>query len=202
MMIRSESIILESAQWLKLLRWAEQKSPTHSTHTFLNAVAKTDSFHRLYNTQMQDDLNGGIIRSGSNQNDFQYSLKQGMADKPVNFVNIFDVMRFCNWLHNGAHRSSDTESGAYRLHREMDENNLSKIVRNPSARVFIPTEDEWHKAAFFESEPVGKPSQTYWKFATASDDLTSDSAVWGTTGLQSVGVDWQVPTIPTISLAI
>ena len=162
---------------------------TNSQYTiFLNAVAKTDSFHRLYNTQMQDDLNGGIIRSGSNQNDFQYSLKQGMANKPVNFVNIFDVMRFCNWLHNGAHRSSDTESGAYRLHREMDENNLRKIVRNPSARVFIPTEDEWHKAAFFESEPVGKPSQTYWKFATASDEIPSDSAVWGTTGLQSVGV--------------
>ena len=64
MMIRSESIILESAQWLKLLRWAEEV--TNSQYTiFLNAVAKTDSFHRLYNTQMQDDLNGGIIRSGA-----------------------------------------------------------------------------------------------------------------------------------------
>ena len=162
---------------------------TNSQYTiFLNAVAQTDSFHRLYNTQMQDDINGGIIRSGSNQNDFQYSLKVGMENKSVNFVNIFDAMRFCNWLHNGAHNGSDTESGAYRLHREMDENNLKKTRRNPSARVFIPTEDEWHKAAFFEADPADKPSQSYWNFATNTDTLSPESAVWKASGPQSVGI--------------
>ena len=159
--------------------------------SFLNAVSTTDTFHRLYNSQMQEDDNGGITRSGTNQNDFQYGIKPGMEKKPVNFVSLFDAMRFCNWLHNGGQDDSDTETGAYRLLREMDKANLKTVTRNPSARVFLPTEDEWHKSAFFVEDAPNKPSQSFWTFATSSDELATGAAIWNSTGPSSVGTGLQ-----------
>ncbi|NDG72512.1 MAG: hypothetical protein EBY32_14700 [Proteobacteria bacterium] len=139
--------------------------------TFLNAVAKTDSFYGFYNTQMGTAANGGIMRSGQNGN-FNYTVKPGFAKKPVNFVNIYNAMRFCNWLHNGAQPNGDTEAGAYRLLGNIP-NNTVTLRRNASARYFIPTEDEWYKVAFYDPSPTGMPTASYWSHATKSDSASA-----------------------------
>jgi len=139
--------------------------------TFLNAVAKTDSFYGLYNTQMGTATNGGIMRSGQNGN-FNYTVKPGFAKKPVNFVNIYNAMRFCNWLHNGAQPNGDTEAGAYRLLGNIPSDTV-KLRRNASARYFIPTEDEWYKAAFYDPSPTGMPTASFWSYATKSDSASA-----------------------------
>ena len=91
---------------------------------FLNAVAKSDP-NGLFNPGMQDDkLLNGIIRTGVDGS-YSYSLApstgssstqnpEGSVNKPVNYVNYLDAIRFANWMHNGSTNDpASTESGAY-----------------------------------------------------------------------------------------
>jgi formylglycine-generating enzyme required for sulfatase activity len=142
---------------------------------FLNAVAATDT-HALYNTKMGSNARGGIIQSGESGS-YTYSLKANMANKPVNWIEPRDAFRFANWLHNGqptgAQDHSTTEDGAY----FMDHAELApiEIKRKEGAKWFLPSEDEWTKAAYYDprTESRGGPpgDDFYWDFATGSDEL-------------------------------
>jgi len=123
---------------------------------FLNAVAKTDT-NGLYNATMVDPFTGyyegygGITRSGSSGN-YTYATIGGRENMPVNWVSFYDALRFANWLHNGqptgAQDSSTTEDGAYTITADGIANN--SIMRNAGATIFLPSEDEWYKAAYYD----------------------------------------------------
>jgi len=85
--------------------------------SFLSAVASVDT-HSLFNPSMGTDARGGILRTGTSGN-YSYSSKTSFGDKPVNFVGIWDTLRFTNWLHNGMPNgdqdNATTEEGAYSL---------------------------------------------------------------------------------------
>lgn len=155
---------------------------------FLNAVARTD-LYRLYNTAMGQplisdetrELQGGILRTGNNGS-FSYAVRPGFARKPVNFLDPYSAMRFCNWLHNGAQPGGDTEYGAYAISGRIWQGEIGSggsgdgavnlyPARSVSARYYIPTLHEWHKAAYYDPAPAGKPSASYWSFAVRSDLL-------------------------------
>jgi formylglycine-generating enzyme len=118
---------------------------------FLNAVANADP-NGLYNPSMGDpseSIKGANIqRTGSSPN-FAYSVAADWANRPVNYVGIWDATRFVNWLNNGqptgAQGPGTTEDGAYH-----DIGNLTFFGRNPNAQFFIPTVDEWYKAAYHD----------------------------------------------------
>ena len=119
---------------------------------FLNAVADSDP-GGLYNTSMGSDaVHGGIDRSGPDGS-FAYAPKVGFADKPVVYVSFWDVLRFANWVHNGhptgPQGASTTEDGAYTLTPESIAAN--SVVRNAGASVFLTSEDEWYKAAYYDA---------------------------------------------------
>ena len=57
------------------------------------------------------------------------------ANLPVTYVNYLDAVRFVNWLHNGQ-GNGDTETGAYTITN-------GQAIRQPGARYWIPTENEW-----------------------------------------------------------
>lgn len=157
---------------------------TNAEYTeYLNAVAASDP-NGVFNTLMQTDPRGGIVQEGMDGS-FTYSTKTNMGDKPVGWVSFFDACRFCNWIHNGkptgAQGNSTTEDGAYTL--TTDSMNLNSVFRNPGAKCFIPSENEWHKAAFHEpgsgwiilSGPnYGSPSN-YWLYATRHNEIPSDA---------------------------
>jgi formylglycine-generating enzyme required for sulfatase activity len=131
---------------------------------FLNAVADDDPYG-LYNTEMDSDTRGGITRSGASGS-YIYSVKapavgQGPGgsdymydDKPVVFVSWGDAVRFANWLHNdqptGAQDASTTEDGAYTIDGAITIAALNAVTRNPGARWWLPSEDEWYKAAYYD----------------------------------------------------
>jgi len=135
---------------------------------FLNAVAPTDT-HALYNRSMGSvPLFGGITRSGSSVS-YAYSAIVGRENKPVNYVSFYDSLRFANWLHNGqptgVQDNSTTEDGAYTLTPTGIADNT--VTRNAGAEVFVPSEDEWHKAAYYDAVltsyfdyPAGSDTQT------------------------------------------
>jgi formylglycine-generating enzyme required for sulfatase activity len=157
-------------------RISEYETTNTQYAEFLNAVAGTDT-NALYNTEMGTG-SGGITRSGSSGS-FTYSVISGREQLPVNFVSFWDALRFANWLHNGqptgAQGNATTEDGAYTLTPTGIANNT--IARNPEAAVFVPSEDEWYKAAYYKG---GGTSAGYWDYPAASDTAPSAEPPAGT----------------------
>lgn len=118
---------------------------------FLNAIGKTDS-RECYNSLMSSSDRGGINRVGDGgiTVDYEYIVKNNMDNKPVVFVNYLSVLRFINWLHNGAEldvTEDDVDSyinyGAY----DIFDND---IRINIYQKYWLPSINEWHKAAYYE----------------------------------------------------
>lgn len=142
---------------------------------FLNTVAASDPYS-LYDPGMGSDLNAaGITRSGSSGS-YSYSAigpfgtvqipQATAANRPVTFVNWFDAARFANWMHNGQ-GSGDTETGAYTL--VGGQTSGAAPAKNPGAQFYIPTENEWYKAAYYSPVKGGVGSPGYYTYATQSD---------------------------------
>ena len=145
---------------------------------FLSSVAATDTYS-LYNANMGSNARGGITQSGASGS-YTYAAKPNMGDKPVLFVSWFDAARVSNWLMNGATSSSSTETGAYTLNGGTSGN---APAVNSGAAVYIPTENQWYKAAYYKG---GSTNAGYWDYATQSD--TAPTAVTsGSTGIGSAG---------------
>lgn len=113
---------------------------------FLNAVAKDDAngpYSTAYATQGPH-----IQQSGSSPN-FSYSVAPDWAYRPMDVLLLGDAARFCNWLHNGQPTGPQgpgtTEDGAYAI---TDSTTIS--ARKPGAKYFIPSNDEWYKAAYHD----------------------------------------------------
>ncbi|KKL81467.1 hypothetical protein LCGC14_1994460, partial [marine sediment metagenome] len=150
---------------------------------FLNAVASTDT-NGLWNSNMAA-WSGGIEQNGGWGN-YTYAVKSipdededqipnshpdrisgtgnGYANLPVNNVQWGDTLRFANWMHNGqptgAQDASTTEDGAYDMFLG------NGAVRKAGAKYFVPSEDEWYKAAFYKG---GGTDAGYYEYATSSD---------------------------------
>jgi formylglycine-generating enzyme required for sulfatase activity len=131
---------------------------------FLNAAAKTDTYN-LYNTSM---ASYGITRSGSSGS-YSYSVTGALANRPVVYVSWYDAARFANWLVNGQ-GSNSTETGAYTLNGAMS----GIIYANPGAQVYIPTEDEWYKAAYYNGTTAA-----YSLYPNGQNTITTADANFG-----------------------
>jgi formylglycine-generating enzyme required for sulfatase activity len=123
----------------------------------------------LYNVYMGSSSDfGGIVRSGVNGS-YTYSAKSSMGNKPVNLVSWYDTLRFTNWLHNGQ-GDGDTETGAYTLLGGTPiPTNGSSLTRNVDAIWFLPSENEWYKAAYHQPAAQGGDNDDFWMYATASN---------------------------------
>ncbi len=132
---------------------------------FLNAVASSDPYS-LYNPLMGTDLNiAGISRAGSDGS-YEYSVINNFGvsgNRPITWVSWFDAARFANWMHNGQGTGS-TETGAYTL--VGGQTSGIAPARNPGAQIYIPTENEWYKAAYYKGSGT---NAGYWDYATQSD---------------------------------
>jgi formylglycine-generating enzyme required for sulfatase activity len=139
--------------------------------TFLNSVAQSDPYG-LYDGQMTSMPRiAGISRSG-NSGSYTYQVigPSGLTpvgasrpgDRPITFVSWFDAARFCNWLHNGATTGASTETGAYTLNGAT----TGVFTKTPNAKWWIPTRDEWYKAAYYKG---GSTNSGYWLYPTQSD---------------------------------
>ena len=112
------------------------------------------------------DFSGGAAEApGSTEADWE--------NRPVNYVSWYDAARFANWLTSGG-----TEDGVYKFSGGV----LQSIMDHQAAGAaygtayFIPTEDEWYKAAYYDPtdyDPDGPggvdPGAGYWDYPTQSD---------------------------------
>jgi formylglycine-generating enzyme required for sulfatase activity len=144
---------------------------------FLNAKAAASDPFELYNHRMGNEAppvagawtHGGIQRSagpGGGIN-FTYAARPGYENKPVAWVDWYDTVRFANWMQNGQ-GNGDTETGAYTLlGGTRIPSNDATITRNPGAGIFLPSRDEWYKAAYYD--PAKPGAAGYWNYPTRGD---------------------------------
>jgi formylglycine-generating enzyme required for sulfatase activity len=134
---------------------------------FLNAVAASDPLG-LYPTYMvggQPYALRGIERLGESGG-YTYRCFAGREDLPACHISYFSAVRYVNWMHNGGGRGN-TEDGAYTLLGGTSQpNNREPILRNPGTRVWLPSEDEWYKAAYYKGGGMGAG---YWEYPVQTD---------------------------------
>jgi formylglycine-generating enzyme required for sulfatase activity len=128
---------------------------------FLNAKGASNS-GAIYNSSMTST---GITQTGSSGN-FSYSVTSGFENKPVVYVSWFDAARFANWMMNGQ-GSNDMETGAYTLNGATS----GIITANIGAQVYIPTENEWYKAAYYNAA-----NTSYSLYPNGQDTITTADA--------------------------
>lgn len=146
---------------------------------FLNAVAKTDTYG-LYNYHMDRDaeLTGCNIKRTGSSGSYAYSVASDWASRPVNWVSWGSAARFANWLTNGQpvgdQNATTTEDGSYLLNGVTDFSQLMAVTRKTVAEgvhYYIPTRDEWYKAAYHKNDGV---TGNYWNYPTATDARPSN----------------------------
>ena len=146
---------------------------------FLNSVAVVGDANFLYNASMAGTYGGGIQRTGSGTSgDPWFYLAKGgdtaWLNRPVNCVSWYDTLRYANWLHNGqpttgGQVATTTEDGAY------DMSQGASVVRKTGALFFLPTEDEWYKAAYHDKS--AGLAASYFDFPTGTDTVPSNALI-------------------------
>ena len=146
---------------------------------FLNAVAQTDTYS-LYSTNMAAVTNvAGISRSGTSGS-YIYSVMTNdgySGNRPITSVSWFSAARFANWMANnqptGAQDNTTTEDGAYPLSGATSGLTVSKNLVNPNTEAsptfYLPSDDEWYKAAYYNG------GGTYYLFATQSNTVPGNA---------------------------
>jgi hypothetical protein len=144
-------------------------------------VAATADPYGLYSSNTEAFAgaltNIGITQSYTKKSGYTYSFSDS-ADAQAGNCPMFDVTwgdaaRFCNWLANGqptgAEGPGTTETGSYTLGGATSSAALLAVTRNPGATYFIPSENEWYKAAYYN------PTKgTYWAYPTQSNAAPSN----------------------------
>ena len=95
---------------------------------------------------------------------------------PVFAVTWGDAARFCNWLQNGqptggTEAANTTETGAYALNGATTDAQLMGVPSpahsgSNAATYFLPTENEWYKAAYYSGDGT---NSSYWAYPTKSN---------------------------------
>ncbi|MEA5486626.1 SUMF1/EgtB/PvdO family nonheme iron enzyme [Pseudanabaena sp. CCNP1317] len=116
-----------------------------------------------------------------------YAIPSGWESRPA-YASFRYFARMANWLHHGApdlaNASHDTFAvGAY--------DDTVTGTRTPGARVWIPSRDEWVKAAHWDPNRNGPGEGGYWLFPDASDEqlMPGDPAMGGETSAGNA-VEW------------
>jgi Sulfatase-modifying factor enzyme 1/PEP-CTERM motif len=130
---------------------------------FLNTTAQNDTFG-LYNSNMSSSSQGCRITRSGLSGSYGYSVSADRENRPVNYLSWYDAARFCNYLTSG-----NTEEGVY--------NTVTWSINRNEAQAafgriyFMPSENEWYKAAYHKNDGV---SGNYWLYPMQSNDDPSN----------------------------
>jgi len=146
---------------------------------FLNSKGSSNSAGIFNATMGFTGTSGSNITQSGVSGSYQYSVNSTYANMPVVGVTWFDAARFSNWLGNGQGNAS-METGAYTLNGASS----GIITVNLGAIVYIPNENEWYKAAYYNGA-----SSTYSLYPNGQNKIIStDANYWPIgTGLADVG---------------
>ncbi|MCC5786485.1 MAG: SUMF1/EgtB/PvdO family nonheme iron enzyme [Phycisphaerales bacterium] len=93
---------------------------------------------------------------------------------PVAGISWREGAMYCNWLHNNkAPEQWALETGAYDTStfstNQHSYNFTDQLTRSPDARFWIPSLDEWLKAAHYDPNRFGPGDSGWWQYPNSSD---------------------------------
>jgi len=149
---------------------------------FLNHVATKSDPYQLYHPDMGTGVLGGIART-TKDNKFSYAVINGYDKKPATYISWYMAARLANYYHYGQPNTGQSAigttegtntEGAYDTRYFPTSDNPTSVnykllpeTRNIGARYWIPTNDEWYKAVYYDPSKFGR---NYWNYPTKSDD--------------------------------
>ena len=145
---------------------------TNSQYTqFLNAADPSGSnTTKIYDARMSAAnlglaYTGGINFNAAATSGSKYSVKTGQESFPATWIRWDSGGRMVNWLANGQ-GSGSTESGVYDM-SVLTSGFATPPTRAPGATIFLPSENEYYKAAYYD--PTKSGIGGYWQYGVMSD---------------------------------
>ncbi|VAX36183.1 hypothetical protein MNBD_PLANCTO03-121 [hydrothermal vent metagenome] len=137
-------------------------------------------FVRAYGPHAENPFDLGLLGSyitGSSQNgELHYEIMDGLENHATE-VSWRMAARFANWMHNGqASEAWAFENGAYDTSTFTSNDNPPPFyndqdARNPDARYWIPSLDEWMKAVYYDPNKNGTGQGGWWEQPNGSDTV-------------------------------
>jgi len=161
---------------------------------FLNAKNNVVDKYELFINA--DSIHQGIVKEYGGK----YIVKANMGDLPVNFITIANALRYINWKENCLSTTADladTETGVYLLEKIVNPD-ITSISRIGSSSYWLPTANEWYKAAYYARY------NRYNKYATQYEYSPLRSTIDNTnTGSPAGSLPFPTPTpTPTCSPSV
>jgi sulfatase modifying factor 1 len=101
-----------------------------------------------------------------------------------------NAARFCNWLHNDKASTREAfEFGAYdtsTFGQKPDGTITDQASRSTDSRYWLPSDDEWVKAAYFDPNKNGTDQAGYWLYPNGTDQPLSS----GVPGVGQTSAGW------------
>ncbi len=120
------------------------------------------------NSLGHSDFTGGLIRTAYGES----SIRNGISENRAAQMGWEYAARYVNWLHNGKVNAEWAfETGVYdtsTFTQNPDGTYNHQTTRNPNAKFWIPTRDEWTKAGYWDPELNGGEGG-YWQFPDGSN---------------------------------
>ncbi|MGD9690830.1 MAG: SUMF1/EgtB/PvdO family nonheme iron enzyme [Phycisphaerales bacterium] len=114
----------------------------------------------------------GAVGAPAQNGGQRFRVPAGNEMRPVGNISWRMAAMYCNWLHNN--KSTDRAAfmnGAYDVSTFGYIGNIftDQLTHNPEARYWIPTWDEWIKAAHYDPNRYGEGEGGYWAYSITSD---------------------------------
>ncbi|MDX2115764.1 MAG: SUMF1/EgtB/PvdO family nonheme iron enzyme, partial [Planctomycetota bacterium] len=153
--------------------------------------AEWAEFANAYNVERPFPQGSSFYGNSIRYRNGRFVAISGQQDKPVSIRATF-AARYANWLHNDKRTDiAAFESGAYDT-STFDEYWDDITPHLPGARYWLPTHDEWVKAAHFDPDRHGDNQPGYWMFPTTSDTYPLQALPWKG-GETSAGTAFYLP---------
>jgi len=154
-----------------------------------NPAGQVDTTYRIGQFEISEDM---IDRANAQSLDDGDPLgithNNRGANKPATSISWIEAATFVNWLNtdSGSTPAYKFDSGGnFELWQSGDAGfNPSNLYRNSQARYFLPSVDEWYKAAYYD--PTGG---VYFDYPTGSDSVPDGIDFAGDTTFDAVFFD-------------
>ncbi len=117
---------------------------------------------------------GGVFAPPQTPGGRRWAVPEGNELRPVGGISWRTAAIYCNWLHNG--KGTDREAflnGAYDVSTfgVLSGRFTDQLTRHADARYWIPSLDEWMKAAHYDPSKVIPDGTTggWWEYSNGSD---------------------------------
>ena len=156
-----------------------------------NPAGKVDDTYRIGKFEISEDM----INKANNLGGLGITHTNRSANKPATDITWFEAAKFVNWLNTSTLSTPAYKfdgGGNFQLWQSgdagFDPNNL---YRNSLATYFLPSMDEWYKAAYYD--PTGT---VYYNYPTGSDSVPDGIDFAGDTTFDAVFADGGFNSVP------